>query len=46
MVSAVVGYAVIAALIRYLERRTFTIFVVYRVILGVILLVVGWGLCH
>ncbi len=46
IVSAVVGYTVIAALIRYLERRTFTIFVVYRVILGVILLVVGWGLRH
>jgi undecaprenyl-diphosphatase len=46
IVSAVVGYAVIAVLIRYLERRTFTIFVLYRVILGVILLVVGWGLRH
>jgi undecaprenyl-diphosphatase len=46
IVSAVVGYTVIAVLIRYLERRTFTIFVVYRVILGVILLVVGWGLRH
>ncbi len=45
-VSAVVGYAVIAVLIRYLERHTFTIFVVYRVILGVILLTVGWGLRH
>jgi undecaprenyl-diphosphatase len=46
LVSAVVGYAVIAVLIRYLERRTFKIFVVYRVILGVILLAVGWGLRH
>jgi undecaprenyl-diphosphatase len=46
IVSAVVGYAVIAVLIRYLERRTFTIFVVYRVILGVILLTIGWGLRH
>jgi undecaprenyl-diphosphatase len=46
IVSAVVGYAVIAMLIRYLERRTFTVFVVYRVILGVILLAVGWGLRH
>ena len=46
IVSAVVGYAVIAVLIRYLERRTFTIFVVYRVILGVIVLAVGWGLRH
>ncbi len=46
IVSAVVGYAVIAVLIRYLERRTFAIFVVYRVILGVVLLAVGWGLRH
>jgi undecaprenyl-diphosphatase len=46
IVSAIVGYAVIAVLIRYLERHTFTIFVVYRVILGVILLAVGWGLRH
>jgi undecaprenyl-diphosphatase len=46
IVSAIVGYAVIAVLIRFLERRTFTIFVVYRVILGVILLAVGWGLRH
>jgi undecaprenyl-diphosphatase len=45
-VSAIVGYAVIAVLIRYLERKTFTIFIVYRVILGVILLAVGWGLRH
>ena len=46
IVSAIVGYAVIAVLIRYLERRTFAIFVVYRVILGVVLLAVGWGLRH
>lgn len=46
IVSAIVGYAVIAVLIRYLERRTFTIFVVYRVILGVVLLAIGWGLRH
>ena len=46
LVSAVVGYMVIAVLIRYLERRTFTIFVVYRVVLGVIVLLVGWGLRH
>jgi undecaprenyl-diphosphatase len=46
LVSAAVGYGVIAALIRYLERRTFAIFVVYRVILGVILFIVGWGLRH
>jgi undecaprenyl-diphosphatase len=46
IISAVVGYLVIAVLIRYLERRTFRVFVVYRVVLGVILLVLGWGLHH
>ena len=46
IVSAIVGYAVIAVLIRYLERRTFTVFVVYRLILGVVLFAVGWGLRH
>ena len=46
IVSGLVGYAVIAFLIRYLERRTFAVFVVYRVILGVVLLAVGWGLRH
>ncbi len=46
IISAIVGYAVIAVLIRYLERRTFTIFIVYRVILGVVLLAIGWGLRH
>jgi undecaprenyl-diphosphatase len=44
IVSAVVGYLVIAVLIRYLERRTFTVFVVYRIVLGVIVLALGWGL--
>jgi undecaprenyl-diphosphatase len=46
VLSAVVGYAVIAVLIRYLERHTFAIFVVYRVILGMIVLALGWGLRH
>jgi undecaprenyl-diphosphatase len=46
LVSALVGYLVIAVLIRYLERRTFKLFVVYRVVLGVIVLVLGWGLSH
>jgi undecaprenyl-diphosphatase len=44
LVSALVGYLVIAVLIRYLERRTFKLFVVYRIVLGVIVLVLGWGL--
>jgi undecaprenyl-diphosphatase len=46
VVAAVVGYLVIAVLIRYLERRTFAVFVVYRVMLGVIVLALGWGLHH
>ena len=46
LVAAVVGYMVIAVLIRYLERRTFKIFVVYRVALGVLVLALGWGLRH
>jgi undecaprenyl-diphosphatase len=44
LVSALVGYLVIAVLIRYLERHTFKLFVVYRVVVGVIVLVLGWGL--
>ncbi len=44
LVSAVVGYLVIAVLIRYLERHTFKAFVVYRLVLGVLVLALGWGL--
>ena len=46
IVSAIVGYLVIAALLRFLERHTFTVFVVYRLVLGVIILLLGWGLGH
>ncbi|MFB3923583.1 MAG: undecaprenyl-diphosphatase UppP [Terriglobia bacterium] len=46
VVAAVVGYLVIAVLIRYLERGTFKIFVVYRIALGVLVFVLGWGLRH
>jgi undecaprenyl-diphosphatase len=46
LVAALVGYLVIAVLIRYLERHTFRIFVVYRVALGMIVLLLGWGLRH
>ena len=45
-VSAVVGYFAIAGLIRYLERRSFKIFIVYRVALGVLVLALGWGMRH
>jgi len=46
VVAAIVGYLVIAVLIRYLERGTFRIFVVYRLALGVLVLALGWGLRH
>lgn len=46
LVAGVSGYLVIAWLIRYLERRTFKIFVVYRVAFGVVVLLLGWGLRH
>ena len=46
LVSGLVGYLVIAVLIRYLERRTFKVFVVYRIVLGVLVLVLGWGSFH
>jgi len=42
VVSGLVGYVVIAWLIRYLERRTFTVFIVYRLALGAVVLL--WGL--
>ncbi len=46
IVSGLIGWVVIAVLIRYLERRTFKIFIVYRIVLGVIVLALGWGLRH
>jgi undecaprenyl-diphosphatase len=46
VVSAIVGYLVIAILIRYLERGTFRIFIVYRLLLGVVVLALGWSLRH
>jgi len=39
VVAFFVGYAVIAALMRYIERRSFLPFVIYRVLLGVTLYV-------
>ena len=44
LIAFLVGFAVIAWLLRYLERGTFTPFVVYRVVLGLVLLaLVGAG---
>jgi len=44
IVSGLVGYLVIAWLIRFLSHRSFKVFVVYRIALGVIVLAAGWGL--
>ncbi len=46
VVSGLVGYTVIAWLIRYLERRTFKPFIIYRLALGVIVLALGWLARH
>jgi undecaprenyl-diphosphatase len=46
-VSAVVGYAVIGFLLRYLQTRTLKVFVVYRIVVGIIvLLLVAFHLGH
>ncbi|EPR75603.1 Undecaprenyl-diphosphatase [Leifsonia rubra CMS 76R] len=39
VIAFVVGYAVIAALMRYIEKRSFLPFVIYRVLLGALLYV-------
>ncbi|TQO18688.1 undecaprenyl-diphosphatase [Rhodoglobus vestalii] len=39
VIAFVVGYAVIAALMRYIEKRSFLPFVIYRVLLGAVLYV-------
>ena len=42
LVSFFVGYASIAFLLRYLQTRNMTLFVVYRIALGALLLVLLW----
>lgn len=42
VVSAIVGYLAIWFLISYLKRNTTAIFVVYRLVLGVVILVLLW----
>ncbi len=37
-VSAIVGYLVIGFLLRYLQTRTLKVFVVYRIALGILIL--------
>lgn len=41
IVSGLVGYLVIAWLIRFLERRTFTVFVYYRLTVGIVVVALG-----
>jgi undecaprenyl-diphosphatase len=41
-VSAVVGYAVIAFLMQYLQTRTLKIFVYYRILFGIVVLVLAF----
>lgn len=42
VISAIVGYATIAWFIRYLQTKTLTVFVVYRILLGVLILLLGY----
>ena len=42
LASAVSGYAVISLLLEWLQRRSLGVFVVYRLVLGVVLVVVFW----
>jgi undecaprenyl-diphosphatase len=41
LVSAVVGYATIAWFIRYLQTKTLTVFIVYRILFGIAILLLG-----
>jgi undecaprenyl-diphosphatase len=41
LVSALVGYVVIGWLIRYLQHRTFRVFVIYRLVAGVAVLILA-----
>ena len=38
MVSAIVGYVAIAWLIRYLQSNSLKVFIVYRIVVGVIVI--------
>lgn len=42
IVSAIVGYATIAWFIRYLGTKTLTVFVVYRILIGLLVLGLGY----
>jgi undecaprenyl-diphosphatase len=42
LVSGVAGYFVIAFFLRYLQTRTLKVFVVYRIVFGIIVLVLAF----
>jgi len=42
LVSAIVGYAVIAFLLKYLQTRTLKVFIYYRLVFGVIILLLAF----
>jgi undecaprenyl-diphosphatase len=42
VVSAVVGYLTIAWFIRYLQTKTLTVFIVYRILFGILVLLLGY----
>ncbi len=46
VLAGLVAYLVIAVLLHFLEHGTFKIFIVYRIALGVIVLLLGWGWRH
>ena len=43
VVSAIVGYATIAWLIRYLQSNTLRVFIVYRIVVGVVVIALAYA---
>ena len=43
IVAAISGYAVIALFLRYLQRATMRVFVVYRIVLGAVVLALAYS---
>ena len=42
VVSAIVGYAVIAFFLQYLQTRTLKIFIYYRILFGIVVIVLAF----
>jgi undecaprenyl-diphosphatase len=42
LISAIVGYAAIAWLVRYLQSNSLRIFIVYRILLGVVVIALAF----